>query len=346
MFIFDNAVHAYDNTSTNVFDANKEEADYFTIGPGSVGKMIAELPALDATGRLWSDPDFARKRLGIDEALKLLFQDSETDMAMAQTVPISDFWKDFVYPLQMQYELKEAAPDRIVFVGAVDPNTMSPAECVREVERQVRDLGATSIKFYQASAFDKWWSADDREVVYPIFEKCLELGVRCVQFHKGFAFSQQLMSPAMRSLDLQRPARDFPELQFIVHHMGWPYEDETIQVVSRFPNISLSMAALIQFYAIAPKMAQHILGKALLWLGPQRVLYGSEGFVWPNFQSIIELFDEMEMPEQLQEDYGYPAITREMKELMYGGNLARIMGIDIEAKKAELAANNGSVVSR
>jgi hypothetical protein len=267
-------------------------------------------------------------------------------MAMAQTVPISDFWKDFVYPLQMQYELKEAAPDRIVFVGAVDPNTMSPAECVREVDRQVRDLGATSIKFYQASAFDKWWSADDREVVYPIFEKCLELGVRCVQFHKGFAFSQQLMSPAMRSLDLQRPARDFPELQFIVHHMGWPYEDETIQVVSRFPNISLSMAALIQFHAIAPKMALHILGKALLWLGPQRVLYGSEGFVWPNFQSIIELFDEMEMPEQLQEDYGYPAITREMKELMYGGNLARIMGIDIEAKKAELAANSGSVVSR
>jgi hypothetical protein len=35
-----------------------------------------------------------------------------------------------------------------------------------------------------------------------------------------------------------------------------------------------------------------------------------------------------------------------MKELMYGGNLARIMGIDIEAKKAELAANNGSVVAR
>jgi uncharacterized protein len=128
--------------------------------------------------------------------------------------------------------------------------------------------------------------------------------------------------------------------------MGWPYEDETIQVVSRFPNISLSMAALTQFYAIAPKMALHILGKALLWLGPQRVLYGSEGFVWPNFQSIIELFDEMEMPEQLQEDYGYPAITREKKELMYGGNLARIMGIDIEAKKAELAANSGSVVSR
>jgi hypothetical protein len=56
-----------------------------------------------------------------------------------------------------------------------------------------------------------------------------------------------------------------------------------------------------------------------------------------NIQSVIELFDEMQIPEQMQHDFGYPAVTREIKERIFVRNLARIMGIDVEAKKAELA---------
>jgi predicted TIM-barrel fold metal-dependent hydrolase len=338
MFIFDNAVHAYDGESTNVLEQYKEEAVNFAIGPGSVGSMVTNLTAIDKIGRLSGDGDELLGRLDIQRAISLLFEHSETDMVMAQTVPISDFWKDFAMPLSLQYQLKEAAPDRVHFVGAVDPNTMSTDECLKAIEHQVTDLGATSIKFYQASAYDQWWSADDREIAYPLYEKCQELGVRAVQFHKGFSFSHQLLSDAMRCLDLQKPARDFPDLQIIVHHFGWPYVDEAIQATNRFTNISLSIAGLVPFYAIAPKMILDCLGKALLHLGPERVIYGSEGLVWPDIQSIIELFDEMQFSEEMQAGYGYPEITPEIRALMFGGNLARIMGIDIPAKTAELAA--------
>ncbi|EHN12877.1 amidohydrolase 2 [Patulibacter medicamentivorans] len=339
MFIFDNAIHAYDNSSINVLESDRAAADHFTVGPGSVGQTLAVFPQLDRSGRLESDPDFGHKRLGVDEALKLLFEDSDTDMAMAQTVPIKDFWKDFLYPLQLNYELKQAAPDRILFCGAVDPTTMTTKECLASMEHQVRELGATSFKFYQSGADEQHWMADDREVAYPIFEKALELGVTCLQFHKGFAFSQQIMGPWLRCEDLQRPARDFPEATFVIHHLGWPYEDASIQIASRFPNMVMSYAGLIQFYPLMPDLTLHALGKALLFLGPDRVLYGSEGFVWPNVQSTIEMFNEMQFSDEMQDRWGYPEITRDIREKLFGRNFARIMGVDIDAKSKLLGVS-------
>ena len=44
----------------------------------------------------------------------------------------------------------------------------------------------------------------------------------------------------------------------------------------------------------------------------------------------------MEMPDELQDKYGYPALTRETKERIFGINFAEGLGIDLEAKKIEL----------
>lgn len=42
------------------------------------------------------------------------------------------------------------------------------------------------------------------------------------------------------------------------------------------------------------------------------------------------------MPDDLVAGYGYPELTREIKEKILGLNLAGLMGIDVEAKKKEL----------
>jgi hypothetical protein len=76
-----------------------------------------------------------------------------------------------------------------------------------------------------------------------------------------------------------------------------------------------------------------VLGKALYEIGPDRLLYGSEAFLWPRVQNFIDAFDELEMPEDLQQGWGYPAVTREIKEQIFGLNAARILGIDVEAFK-------------
>ena len=43
-----------------------------------------------------------------------------------------------------------------------------------------------------------------------------------------------------------------------------------------------------------------------------------------------------QIPSDLEDEYGV-SLTDEIKEKIIGGNIARLYGIDVEAKKAELA---------
>ena len=92
----------------------------------------------------------------------------------------------------------------------------------------------------------------------------------------------------------------------------------------------------INIYPIMPRESLHRLGKALFYVGPDRLLWGSEAFIWPDVQSYIDVFAEVEMPEDLQDGYGYPAFTKEMKRKIFGENYAKLLGIDIDAKIKEL----------
>ena len=102
--------------------------------------------------------------------------------------------------------------------------------------------------------------------------------------------------------------------------------------------MQVSLAGLLQFYAFAPMEFLHLLGKCLLWIGTDRLVYGSEGFVFPDIQRTIEIFAGVQIPEQMQADWGYPPITPEQREAMFGANYARILGLDISEKRNELAA--------
>jgi hypothetical protein len=80
----------------------------------------------------------------------------------------------------------------------------------------------------------------------------------------------------------------------------------------------------------------HRLGEALLYVGSNRICYGSEAFIWPHIQSYIDAWATMEMPEELQDKYGYPELSRDIKEKVFGLNFANGLGIDLAGKRAEL----------
>lgn len=327
MFIFDNAVHAYNNTAENIPEEKMDQAHGFTA---ALGAGVGYMTSLDVKNRFLGYSDnWVAGKMELDDAKRILFEESQTDLAMAQCVPVGGYWKDFLMPMRHNYALKEACPDRIVFCGAVDPNFMDVKNCLESIEWQVRELDAKSMKFYQCGPTNQTWDASDPKKAYPMYEKCLELGVKCVQFHKGFAFHHQHDGPWMHMMDLQQAALDFPDLNFLIHHVGYPHEDEAINIIGRFENMSVSMAGVLQFYGFAPLMALHMLGKCLLWIGVDRIVYGSEAFVWPNIQGTIDIFAEMQITEELQRDWGYPPISPEDREKMFGLNLARILDYDL-----------------
>jgi predicted TIM-barrel fold metal-dependent hydrolase len=89
-------------------------------------------------------------------------------------------------------------------------------------------------------------------------------------------------------------------------------------------------------YYLQPYPMLHRLGQTLLFVGADKLCYGSEGFLWPHMQTYIDTWANLEMPEELQDKYGYPELTPDIKEQVFGLNFARGLGIDLEVKKNEL----------
>jgi predicted TIM-barrel fold metal-dependent hydrolase len=326
MFVFDAVIHRFDTRPSNTRHPLADQHAAWMQGVATAWSSEA-MPA---------NPNPIEGRLGdISEAIEL-FANSDTDMAMVQTVPLLDYWQQGLSPADAQAELAATVPDRLLFCGGVDPLQQGVRGARAEMQRQRDELGARSFKFYQAQSRQLKWRADDRAIAYPLYEKALEMGVNFVQFHKGAPLGDQYVED-LRSLDIQGAAQDFPELTFGLHHLGDPYIDETFSVAARHPNVVLILPLWFNQYMVQPRRMIEILGKALFEVGPDRLLYGSEAFLWPRVQTFIDIFADLEMPEDLQDGYGYPALTREIKEQILGLNMARLLDIDVDKTMASLS---------
>ena len=261
IFIFDNAIHCYDMSDANLLEG-RSDAEF----------SRDLLLAMGAGGRWANYNDGSiefKRRWTVEELYEMVFVDAPTDMAMAQVVPVFDWFKDTFAPVMTQYEMAKRYPERVVFCGGVDPLYQGVDAALESLDWQVRELGARSIKFYNGHV-DAWWSCDDRELAYPLYERCLELGVTVIQFHKGIPFGLMDVE-AMKPNDLQRPARDFPDLNFVVHHLALPYFEEAVWIAARFPNIYLSLASNLNFTLIAPRVVQQQVGQLLQMVGSEKL---------------------------------------------------------------------------
>ena len=334
-FVFDNAIHMYKLTEANM--------DHLHGAKKSTNALVEYAKMYSKPGYPYDD--ISGRELSVEDAYRLMFDESDTDIAMAQTVPSHGGWKLGFSPAENNYALKAAYPDRVLFCGGVDPLTHGLYGAKTEMIRQIKEWGATSFKFYQAHSGGVHWNIDDPKIAYPLWETALEYGVTNVQFHKGLAFNTQHIRD-LAPYDLERAAQDFPDMNFIVHHLGEPYIDETINIAARYENIHLALTAWINQYPVAPRAALHAIGKCLLHVGPDRLLWGSEAFVWPKVQAYIDLFADMQMPDDLQDGYGYPPITDETKAKIFGLNYAKLLGIDVEVKKKELYGNGATKAAK
>jgi hypothetical protein len=79
-----------------------------------------------------------------------------------------------------------------------------------------------------------------------------------------------------------------------------------------------------------------VIGKLLLYLGEDRVLWGTDAVFTGSPQEQIVAFRTFEIPEAMQETYGYPALTDQVREKIFGANAARVYGVDPDALRCEL----------
>ena len=330
VFVFDGVCHVYDFSADNARSERPDTATMHQAWRYIIGALQWPSPEV---GKFTPEFDWSR-RFSIEDMYELEFVLSPVDMAMAHAVPVWDWFHNSFAPVEMQHAFTSAHPERVVLCGAVDPLHHGVEGAKQEMERQVKELGARSFKFYNGHV-DQSWRCDDRELAYPLYEQAQDLGVNLLQFHKGLPFGMWDVD-VLRPVDLQRPARDFPDMIFVIHHLAYPYFDEVVNIASRFPNIYLALSGVMSFLHIAPKKIQIWMGELLQNVGAYKLIWGSEAAMTGPPGPFLKAFMELEIPEELQADYGYPQITRDDKKMILGLNMAGLLGIDVEAKVKEL----------
>ena len=73
-----------------------------------------------------------------------------------------------------------------------------------------------------------------------------------------------------------------------------------------------------------------LLSNLLFWLGPDRIIYGTDFPIWyPHWQ--LDEFMEFELPDDLKQEYGVD-LTPAIKHKIIGGNIARLYELDVPTK--------------
>jgi predicted TIM-barrel fold metal-dependent hydrolase len=301
----------------------------------------------------------ALEQLNRAHYVKEVFGDSDTVMAVISGVPSREWSKNPLPPDQMvatrAFVNEIAGSRRVLSHGLLRPN-LGPQE-FDEMERQVHDLKIDAWKMYTGAELgEKPWFMDDEKVAYPFWERTKKLGVKNLCVHKGLplgAFNEKACTP----FDLEKAAKDWPDLNFIVYHsgfrgFGWlgrgtgekvtdpksvdpqeiPWISDLLRILKRNPaikNIYFELGSTFSMTsAFQPETCMHMLGQMIQVAGADHILWGTDSIWNGSPQSQIERLRRLRIKDGLIEKYGYPELTNEIKDQIFGLNAARLLGVD------------------
>jgi hypothetical protein len=248
-----------------------------------------------------------------------------------------------------------AGSERCISQAIVDPNTDNTASetHIGTLERQVNEYGARALKTYTYSYGG--WRLDDEKIAFPLLQKAQDLGLGLVNTHKGLpAIFAPGSEQSVRTTDYVGALRAFPKLKFCAYHSGYfppgEHPEGKVGVTEFIEQIALltrrerrrMYAEIGSTYAIAmgrpaEEMAPaHLIGQLLLALGPKNILWGTDSIWWGSPQFMIDHLKALQIPEELQEQFGYPALTDKIKRQILGMNAARLYKVKVREKRCTI----------
>ena len=104
----------------------------------------------------------------------------------------------------------------------------------------------------------------------------------------------------------------------------------------RVANIYAELGSTYFSLIRRPAEAAHVLGKLLLAVGEDNVLWGTDSIWYGPTRPVVDAFRAFQIPVEYQQRYGYPELTPRIKEKFLGLNTARVYGIDVEQARKRL----------
>ena len=337
ILIIDGAVHAFDFSAENRVETFPVEkfGDVQTFWHQVIHSAL-ESPD---PGYLQTREEFTRP-WNAEDLANALFVESDVDIAVAHSVQISAVLQNGPSPWDSHVKLKELAPDRVLLYGEVDTFSDDRNAVFDHMAKRVSE-GAVGFKFYPSNGmFDVEANkmvamrSDDPEIAYPFFEKAQSLGVKHVAFHKAQPVGQG-PSDIVDVQDISTAAAMFPDMTFEVVHSGWAFLEDSALQMQMHSNVYANLESTMGLVVRQPRRFAHIIGTLLQYGQADKILFSS-GCVLNHPEPIISAFMAFEMPEDLREGYGYPALTLDIKKKVLGENMAKLHGLDIATLKDQI----------
>ncbi|HEX4341623.1 MAG TPA: amidohydrolase family protein [Polyangiaceae bacterium] len=355
----------------------EDEEHWRANHPGRMyeGDAIAPLLTFYACPDLQSDPI---KCVGPDKYVQAVFLGSDTTVAVLSGFPgaICDDATMCDHPISNEDMVnsrdrinKAAGCERMVQHCQVDPNDKWPLQS-QAMEKINKTYGNRGWKVYPAwpgpDSGTGWWM-DDPDIAFPFYDKAVELGQPLVCAHKGVKLAN-FLDEFLNPKDVGPAAKAYPAINFVIYHSAielgnseGPYDPdaktEDLRGMDRLirsaidngvdgKNVFAEMGTAWITQMSDPVAAQHYVGKALKYFGEDHLLWGSE-CVWFNSpQPQIEAFRTLEISQEFQDMYGYPAMTPALRAKIFGLSGAKLYGIDPKVKRYQVDTSKLSMLKR
>jgi uncharacterized protein len=211
-------------------------------------------------------------------------------------------------------EIAEAAmanPDIMIAFGSIDPHKGKMGG--REAQKLVESYGVKGFKFHPTvQGFEP---AD--KMAWPIYEVINEHKLPAI-FHSGHSgigsgmrCGGGLRLQNSRPMLLEDVAIAFPDMQIVIAHPSWPWQDEALSLAMHKPNVWIDLSGWSPKY-FPPQLVQY--ANTLL---KDRILFGSD------FPLIT--------PDRWLKDFEEAGFKDSVKPLILKDNATRLLGLKSSA---------------
>jgi predicted TIM-barrel fold metal-dependent hydrolase len=288
----------------------------------------------------------ARACFAVDRFMDLVFAQSDTTVAVLSAIPAGSSRRG---PLSIDVmdrargvAERVCGEGRLLIQGQATPSQGALDAQLADMEDLARNHRIAAWKVYTHFPGPGWRL--DRGVGTSFLEQALRLDVPIVSVHKGFSGGDAFASPA----DIGPAARAHPDVGFVVYHSGYepgqtegPYDAATagrgsnrlitsLRDAGVGPNANVYAELGSTWFNVMrdPTEAAHVLGKLLRDVGEDNVVWGTDSIWYGSPQGQIQAFRAFQISPELQERFGYPALTDAVKAKVLGLNAARVYGVD------------------
>ena len=322
IFVIDGHMHFWDASPENWRNR---------FGEGWIRCFHDYHTALSPQDSVWSFERYCK--YGEETLIDDVFLKGYVDIGIFNSTYLYEFFKNGFNTHEQNFVLKEKYPDRFILCGSFDPREEEAG--LDKLEQMVETYPIEGLKLYTAEWRDgsKGWSLND-PWAYRYLERCEKLGVKNIHVHKGPTI-YPLSRDAFDVHDVDYAATEFPNLNFIVEHVGLPRLDDFCWIATQEKNVYAGLSVAIAFIHARPRYFAEIIANLLFWLDEDRILFGSDYAIWhPKW--LVEKFMAFELPQDIKQEYGVE-LTLQVKRKILGGNAARLYGIDIAQRQERLS---------